>query len=263
MTRPAVRAVLFSALLALLGLPGVTLPAAAAPTEVVVRVLSKDAKFIGTSMGGVRITLRDVETGALLATGLTAGGTGNTAKTMHKDGGRRALMADASAARFATTLELDRPTLVEVEALGPQGQPQATTRVTARQWLVPGKSLNGGDGWVLELPGFVVDVLDPPAHGRWTAGQPVALKANVTMMCGCPIEPGGLWDASRYEVRALVRRDGQPAGEVSLAFAGATSQFAGSFTPPVPGSYELTVYAYDPATGNTGLDRTTLVVAGQ
>ena len=35
----------------------------AEPTDITVRVLSKDAKFVGTSMGGVRITLRDAETG--------------------------------------------------------------------------------------------------------------------------------------------------------------------------------------------------------
>lgn len=60
------------------------------PTEIVVRVIGKDSKFIGTSMGGMRITLRDAHTGELLATGVTVGGTGDTERIMQPQGGRRA-----------------------------------------------------------------------------------------------------------------------------------------------------------------------------
>ena len=53
-----------------------------------IRVLGKDSKFIGTSMGGMRITLRDVHTGELL-TSVTVGGTGDTEQIMQPRGGRR------------------------------------------------------------------------------------------------------------------------------------------------------------------------------
>jgi hypothetical protein len=52
--------------------------ASAEQTEIIVRVLAKDSKFVGTSMGGMRIILRDAHTSEILATGLTQGGTGNT-----------------------------------------------------------------------------------------------------------------------------------------------------------------------------------------
>jgi hypothetical protein len=52
--------------------------ASAEQTEIIVRVLAKDSKFVGTSMGGMRIIRRDAHTGEILATGLTQGGTGNT-----------------------------------------------------------------------------------------------------------------------------------------------------------------------------------------
>ena len=96
----------------------------AEPTEVSIRVLSKDAKFIGSSMGGMRITLRDAMTGEILATGVTSGGTGNTKLLMHKDGGRRAVMVDEKAGGFHTTLDLEEPRLIEVEAYGPLAQLQ-------------------------------------------------------------------------------------------------------------------------------------------
>ena len=56
--------------------------ASAEQTEIIVRVLAKDSKFVGTSMGGISIILRDAHTGEILATGLTQGGTGNTGLIM-------------------------------------------------------------------------------------------------------------------------------------------------------------------------------------
>lgn len=47
-----------------------------------------------------------------------------------------------------------------------------------------------------------------------------------------------------------------------LEFAGETSRFRGTFRAEKPGAYQATVYAYDPATGNTGVDRTTFLVSG-
>ncbi len=247
-------------------LAGLVLAPAAAfaePTPITVRVMSKDAKFVGTSMGGVKVTLRDAHTGEILATGLTKGGTGNTKLLMHENAGRRATLSDASAAKFEATLDLDAPRMIEVEAYGPVGQPQAAHRVLSSQWVVPGKGITGGDGWVLELPGFVVDVLAPPAHVKLGATDKVDVKANVVMMCGCPIAPGGLWDASKYEVEAIVSRDGEEVARVPLSFAGETSQFAGSVPIEKAGTYDIIVYAHDPANGNTGLDRTTFIVAGK
>ena len=256
------RAIVIASLF-IIGLGAAPVPAQAEPTDITVRVISRDAKFIGTSMGGVAITIRDARSGTIFARGVTQGGTGDTAKIMHKDGGRRARLADASAAKFETTLDLDAPRLIEVEAYGPLAQPQAAHRVTASQWMVPGADLSGGDGWVLEMPGFVVDVLAPSAHVRLPADtEEVELAANVVMMCGCPITPGGLWDAEDYTVRAMVTRNGEAWGKIDLVYAGTTSQFAAAVPVDGPGVYDVLVYAHDPATGTTGSDRTTYIVAG-
>lgn len=251
-----------AALLLIFPLGQIAVPAFAAPTEIEVRVISRGAKFVGTSMGGVRIELRDAQSGELLAEGVTAGSTGDTGRIMLDAHRRGATFSTEGASHYSVTLDLERPRLIEVTAYGPLAQPQAVNRVTASQWVVPGKHLTGGDGWLLELPGFVVDVLAPPAHVK-LGGLPrtVELRANVTMMCGCPIEPGGLWDAERYEVAALISRDGETVGEVPLSYAGTTSQFAAALEVEEAGTYAVTVYAYDPANGNTGLDRTTFIVA--
>lgn len=231
----------------------------AEPTAITVRVMSKDAKYIGSSMGGVQIIVRDAHTGAILAQGLTQGETGNTKRLMQEPIDRRAPLSDDKSAKFETTLDLDVPRLIEVEAFGPLAQIQAAHKVTSTQWVVPGRGITGGDGWVLELPGFVVDVQAPPAHIKLTGVKSVDITANVTMMCGCPIEPKGLWDSDKYEVKAIVTRDGKPAGKVDLKYAGTTSQFAGTIPVDGAGVYDVTVYAYDPANGNTGVDRTTFM----
>ncbi len=234
----------------------------AEPTNITVRVISKDAKFIGTSMGGALVTLRDAQTGELLAKGKTEGSTGDVNRIIKEDRRRGYPLSTEKSAKFSVTLNLDEPRLIEVAAYGPLAQRQAANRISATQWVIPGKHLTAGDGWLLEMPGFVVDVQEPPAPLK-LKGTPqiVELKANVRMMCGCPIQPKGLWDADKYEVKALIKRNGKLIGSESLSFAGTTSQFAGTVEMKDPGIYEVIVYAYDPNNGNTGLDSATFMVS--
>jgi hypothetical protein len=234
----------------------------AEPTNIIVRVISRDAKFIGSSMGGVLITLQDAQTGELLAQGNTEGDTGDTQRIMKQDRKRGTPLSTESAAKFSATLDLDEPRLIQVTAFGPLAQRKSSNRVSAVQWVVPGKHLTSGDGWLLEMPGFVVDVLTPPTYLKMNGtSRTVELKANVTMMCGCPIEPDGLWDANRYEVKALIKRNGVASGKTTLTYAGSKSQFAGTLKVEEPGTYEAIVYAYDSYNGNTGLDKVTFLIS--
>jgi hypothetical protein len=252
------RKVAVGALAALLLGTGSTL---AVPTEITIRVLSKDAKFVGSTMGGVQVTLRDADTDELLASGMVEGSTGDTEKIMLGPRERGRPISTEGAAKFTAILDLERPRLVTVEAFGPLAQRQSAVRVSATQWVVPGKPITGGDGWVLEMPGLVVDVQAPPVHLQLQGTpQKLPLRATVTTMCGCPVEPGGLWDADKWEVAAILARNGKTVSTVPLQFAGQTSQFATELELGETGVYEATVYAYDPATGNTGLDRVTFVI---
>ena len=63
-----------------------------------------------------------------------------------------------------------------------------------------------------------------------------------------------MWDAATYEVKALVKRDGLAAGAVTLAPGAAASSFEGTLEVTAPGTYEITLYAFDPANGNAGVD---------
>ena len=233
--------------------------AAAEPTDLTIRVISEGGKFVGTSMGGAEIIVRDVRSGEVLARGRTAGSTGDTARIM-AGGARGTAVADEASAAFKARIDIAEPKLVEVEAYGPLAQPQAAVRITAQRWIVPGRPATLGDGWVLELPGLVVDLVEPAASQRAAAGTSIRLAANIALMCGCPIEPGGLWDAARYDVRAEVRRDGQRAGEVRLSYGGRTGYFTGAFSAEKAGAHVVTVTAVDTKTGATGVDATTIII---
>mgnify|MGYP006301997389 FL=1 len=236
--------------------------AAAEATRIDLRAVSSGAKFIGTSMGGVRFTLEDVHTGEALATGVASGSTGDTHALMKAP--RNTPVAGETASVWTATLDIERPHLVRAVAYGPLAQPQSARRVTAEQWIVPGRDLTGGDGWVLEMPGLVVDALAPAAHTVLAGStEAVRVKANVTMMCGCPIEPGGVWDAADFDVVARISHDGQFEETVALSPAGKPSRFAADIPLDEPGVYGLTVVAHQPSNGNTGIDRTTIVLSGE
>jgi hypothetical protein len=236
-----------------------TAGAAAEDTPVTVRVLSEGAKFIGSTMGGVRITLHDAATGEVLATGRTRGGTGDTERIMGPQP-RGATRATADAAKFSATLDLDEPTRIRLVARGPLAQPQAANTVTETRWVLPGRGINGGDGWLIEMPGLVVDVMAPAAPAEAAPGEPVTVTANVALMCGCPIAPESPWPSDSFAVAASVSRDGEAVRTVPLTFAGTASRFSGEITLDEPGTYRIAVHAADERTGNAGVDFTTVTV---
>ena len=185
------------------------LAAGAVETDLEVRVLAKDAKFIGTGMGGVAVTVRDFATAKVLAEGEARGGTGDTDRIMREPWQRGRPLFTDGAASFRASVDLDAPLLVEVIASGPLDYPQARQSVSVTHWLLPGKHVVDGDALRLELPGFVVTARAESTDFRLSEQSSVELGAQVTMMCGCPLTPGGLWDSDSYEIRAWLYRDGQ------------------------------------------------------
>lgn len=245
---------LFGSLVAL----GSITDAAAEETRIDVRVLARGAKFL-PGYGAVPITLRDSETGEILARGWTAGGTGDTARILNAAPGAPRQTAQDNAAVFSTSLDLDRPRLIGLEIGSPEWAPR-TGRQMSTQWVLPGKHVTEGDGWVVEMPGLVVDISTPIAHGFAAVGAEIELLAGVTMMCGCGLEPGGPWNADRVEVDARIYRDGQEIAVIPLRYAGRASRFEGRYLPTHAGVHEIEFRAWASQWNNAGVARTSVFV---
>ena len=235
--------------------------AAAIPTTITVRVKSKDAKFIGSSMGGVLVSIKNVDTGEILSKGLTVGTTGDTTRIMKTPLIRGGVLSDDRSAKFTATIDIEDPTFIEVTAVGPMAQRQSSNKVSITQWVIPGKDITTGDALLLELPGFVVDILSPPAHIKYSGSpQLIQVKVNVTMMCGCPVRPSGIWNSNNFIIEAVIKKNGEKITTIPLDYAGEISQFSVGYTALAPGTYDIFVYALDSRNGNSGLDRTTFII---
>lgn len=222
------------------------------PTDVTVRAVANDAKLLQDPVGGALITIEDAETGEVLAEGRQTGDSGSTDKIIRQPHERGATIYDVpGAAKFETTLALDEPTRVRVTAKGPLDYPQAVQTASKTVLLVPGEDVTG-DGITLTLHGFIVEVLSPSATDV-AAGEDVPVRARVRMMCGCPTEPGGMWDANRYTIQAQLLRDGQVVAETPLSFTGTTNEYDGTLTVPNGGATDVRVTARDAERVNFGM----------
>ena len=233
----------------LAGLAG-SAAAAAAQTTVTVRVVSHDAKIIGTGVGGARVVIRDAATGAVLAEGEQQGGTGDTRLIMQDPRVRGTSPFDTpDAAHFVATVAIDTPTVVEIMAEAPLGFPHAMQRGSVTALLIPGQEVRG-EGIVIELRGFIVELLEPASTAS-RGSTPV--RARVRMLCGCPFTAGGLWDATRMTVVARVVDGARILAEAPLGFSGEPNIWAGEIAvPEAPPGARLQVLASDAERGNFG-----------
>lgn len=152
--------------------------AEAIPTHLTVRAVSRDAKIIGDGVGGARITIREKATGRVLASGIQRGATGETKKIMSEPRTRGGVVFDTpGAAAFTATLNLTAPTAVEIIAEGPLKFPQAMQRTSKTILVLPGQHI-AGEGVLLEIHGFIVEILEPTEK---TFAAPRTIRARLAM----------------------------------------------------------------------------------
>ncbi|MGD2135861.1 MAG: hypothetical protein PVF27_06860 [Gemmatimonadales bacterium] len=226
-------------------------------TTIRVRVVSHDAKVIGSGVGGARVIVRDPRTGSVLAEGLQEGGTGDTRAIVIDQVERRETIYDTpGAAQFTFDVELTEPTVLEFVGEGPLGYEQALQRTSKTMLIVPGEDVLG-NGIVLELHGFIVELLEPKAAA---AGEQVQVTARVRMMCGCTQEPGGLWDADRLTVTARIYDGETLVRSAPLSYAGEVNMFSGQVSlEGLAGGERLFVVVADAPRANFGRSETVVV----
>jgi hypothetical protein len=81
----------------------------------------------------------------------------------------------------------------------------------------------------MELDGIARGAKDPDLEPLESAARRIALFEESAVYNG--FEPGGIWDADRYETDILVRRDGETVGRVALGYAGRARVVLGKADP--------------------------------
>jgi len=253
-------------------------------THVIVRAKAKDAHFLGlqhtTKYGAAFVSITDAITGQVLAKGTI--GTGapgainpDTTFSTIKDTTLRKLLKRAG--KFEADVNITEPRFVTISITAPTKKryagsissapgfsyPKGEAVLSSTQlWLIPGKNI-GGQGIVLEIPGFILDIqqsfpsnkvkLDSLVKGE------LPIKAYLGMECGCKITKGGTWNSDNIDVAGALYKDGIKIQEVKFSLTD-TSLFGGAFSIKEKGNYEAVVYAFDNVTFNTSVDKVKFTV---
>jgi hypothetical protein len=160
------------------------------------------------------------------------------------------------AAAFATTLDLLRPTLIEVSAEGPLAYPASAQRVAKTLWVVPGHDLTN-DGIVLNLYGYIVQIEHPKAGESLIAKDDVMLRASVRTLSGALVRPHGDWDSRKSHIYGELMIGDRVLERLQMFYSGEQANFEAPFFVPLPtdapDGITLRVVAADPASGNFGV----------
>lgn len=233
------------------------LPAGPVDTDVLVRVVAHGAMVLGDAVGGARVTITDVVTGEVLASGLQQGDPGDQNQIMRTPRLMgEPLYSSSASASFRATLRLARPTLVEITAQGPLAYPQATQRASTTVLLIPGQDMTN-DGIVLPLYGFIVQIEHPKPGSSLIAKDDVKLRASVRTLSGSPVRPHGDWDSRKLTIYGEVLIGDRVLERLQLFYVGSNSSFEAPFFVPrdsdAPDGVTLRVVAADPAGGHFGM----------
>jgi len=236
-------------------------PLAPVSTQVLVRVVAHRAMALGDSVGGAMVTIRDAETGAVLASGRQTGPSGDAriivqTPRLHSE----PVYSLRESASFTAELSLSKPTLVEIIAEGPLNFPNAKRRASKTVLLYPGKPVSG-DGIVIELEGLLVKIEAPTTERPLGIGDEGILGATVKMLCGCIVEPFGNWDSRKMDLYGELRLGDTVIQKIDLYHQGPKGLFTGNFKIPRALNGEkqisLRVVASDVEAVNVGFDEVT------
>lgn len=227
------------------------------PTTVLVRVVAHRSLVLGHDVGGARVTITDVASGQLLASGLQQGEPGDQTQIMRTPHLMdEPVYSSRPAAAFSTTLELTRPMLVEITAEGPLAYPTALQRASTTVLLIPGHDLTN-DGIVLHLYGYLVQVEHPKPGEPLIAKEDVMLRASVRTLSGALVRPHSDWDSRKIHIYAELLIGDRIVERLQMFYAGEKSRFEAPFFVPIskdaPDGITLRVIAADTATGNFGM----------
>lgn len=228
-------------------------------TTVLVRVVAQGAMVLGKEVGGARVTITDVTSGQILATGIQQGDAGDQNQIMRTPHlMEEPIYSTRPSAAFTTTLHLQNPTLVQISAEGPLAYPGAIQNTSQTLLLIPGQDLTQ-DGIVLHLHGYLVQIERPKPREGLIAKDDVKLHASVRTLSGSLVRPHGDWDSRKIRIYGEVLIGDRIIERLQMFYDEGSRTFeAPFFVPPskdVPDGITVRVVATDLSTGNAGMDQ--------
>jgi hypothetical protein len=152
------------------------------PTKIIVRVVAKDSKVIGSGVGGALVRIKNLETGEILAQGKQEGDTGDTERIMVRPRKRGEIIYGTSgAASFQAEISLDQPTQVEIYTEAPLAYPHSIQKGSKTLTLIPGKHVLD-EGVIIELDGLIVNIVSPSQKEILKEGEELLVRAEVRML---------------------------------------------------------------------------------
>jgi hypothetical protein len=212
---------------------------------------------LGREVGGARVSITDVATRQILATGIQQGEAGDQNQIMRTP----RLMEEPHyssrpAAAFIATFDLLHPTLVEVTAEGPLAYSASSQRASTTVWLVPGQDTTN-DGIVLHLYGYIVQIEHPKPGEPLIAKDDVILSASVRTLSGALVRPHGDWDSRKIHIYGELMIGERVLERLQLFYNNDRASFEAPFFVPLPENapdgITLRAIAADPAGGNFGV----------
>ncbi|MCP9439352.1 MAG: hypothetical protein NNA20_07545 [Nitrospira sp.] len=227
------------------------------PTRVLVRVVAHGSMVLGKDVGGARITITDVETGRILATGLQQGEAGDQNQIMRTPRLlEEPIYSTRDSASFTATLDLTHPLQVDIAAEGPLAYPAAMQRASTRVWLIPGEDLTD-DGIVLALYGYIVQIEQPKPNEPLVAREDVTLRASIRTLSGSWVRPHGDWDSRKLSIYGEILIGDRVIERLQLFYSGRNAEFEAPFFVPrhtdAPDGMTVRVIAADRSGGNFGM----------
>src|SRR5262245_32677306 len=148
-------------------------------TTILVRVVAHGAMVLGREVGGARVTITDLATKQILASGVQQGEAGDQNQIMRTPHiMEEPIYSSRPSAAFIATLDLRHPTLVEITAEGPLAYPTSSQKTSKTVLLIPGQDLTN-DGIVLRLSGYLVQIERPRPDESLIAKDDVKLRASI------------------------------------------------------------------------------------
>jgi hypothetical protein len=212
---------------------------------------------LGHEVGSARVTVTDVATKQILATGTQQGEAGDQNQIMRTPRFmEEPHYSSRPAAAFTATFDLLQPTLVEVTAEGPLAYPASSQRASTTVWLVPGQDTTN-DGIVLHLYGYIVQIEQPQPGEPLIAKADVTLRASVRTLSGALVRPYGDWDSRKVHIYGELMIGERVLERLQLFYNHDRARFEAPFFVPLPNDapdgITLRVVAADPANGNFGV----------